>query len=170
MPLDVQGTSRDTEAMNRRDLLVSGAAVGVGLLAHRADAQPKPAPKPTPKPEPKPDARTALLAALSHCLTKAQACQAHCDSQLATGNKEFARCAAAVAETLAIGWATQTLVGRKSARAKKLVEVCAASCKECSAACLEHKEHWVHGMHLECKECMESCDACIKACSAFLAA
>lgn len=155
--------------MNRRELLVSSAVVGVGLLAHGADAQPKPTPKPEPKPA-KPDARGALLAALSHCLAKAQACQAHCDSQLATGSKEFARCAAAVAELLAIGWATQTVVGRKSARAKKLVEVCSASCKECSAACLEHKEHFVHGMHLECKECMESCDACIKACAAFLAA
>jgi len=70
---------------------------------------------------------------------------------------------------LAIGWATQNMIARRSTLAKRAVETCAVACKECSAACLEHKAHWAHGMHVECKECMEACDACDKACAAFLA-
>jgi Cys-rich four helix bundle protein (predicted Tat secretion target) len=158
--------SRTMRGMERRDFLLAGAGVGALIVAHEheAVAQPK-------KPDDKAGAaRTALATALQSCLAKAQLCAAHCEAQLATGNKEFARCAGAVADTLATGWATLALVQRKSVSSKKVVEACAAVCKECSAACLEHKAHWSHGMHAECKECMESCDACIKACAAFLAA
>jgi Cys-rich four helix bundle protein (predicted Tat secretion target) len=155
--------------MERRDFLHLGIGIGVGVGAlvvgaESAEAQPKKADDKTAA------ARTALIAALQSCLAKAQACAAHCDAQLATGNKEFARCAASVADTLAVGWAALGMLSRKSVSSKKIVESCAAICKECSAACLEHKAHWSHGMHAECKECMESCDACIKACTAFLAA
>lgn len=155
--------------MHRRDMIVTGVAAGIALAAgSAAQAQPK---KPDDKkPGGKADARTALLASLSACLAKAQACGAHCDAQLAAGNKEFVRCGASVNDTLDLGWATQRLVARNSVSAKKLVEACAAACKECSAACLEHKPHWSHGMHVECKECMDACDACIKACAAYLAA
>lgn len=153
--------------MNRRDLLVGGVGVGLAAVAQVACADSKPQPK-----QPGPvsgDPRAALLAALEHCIGKAQACAAHCHEQLATGNKEFAHCASAVADTLAVAWALQGLVSRKSVSAKKLAEACAAICRECSAACAEHKEHFAHGMHLECKECGESCDACVAACAAFIA-
>lgn len=153
--------------MNRRDAILTGMGAVVTLAA-TANAQPKPDPK-KPAP-PKADPRVALLAALQACLVKARLCEAHCDAQLANGNKEFARCAATVADTIDVGHATEALVARKSGSAKKLVELCSATCKECSAACLEHKAHFAHGMHVECKECMEACDACIKACAAFLAA
>lgn len=157
--------------MNRRDAMVSGLGAGLALvIATNADAQPKKAPAPKPPEPKKPDARAALLASLATCLAKATLCDAHCAAQLATGNKEFARCASAVRDMLAVGQATESLVSRTSAMAKKLVELCAAACKECSAACLEHKAHWAHGMHIECKECMEACDACLKACTAFAAA
>jgi hypothetical protein len=66
--------------------------------------------------------------------------------------------------------ATQNLVARQSVSAKKLAEACAAVCKECAGACLEHKAHWAHNMHLECKACMEACTACANACAAFIAA
>jgi Cys-rich four helix bundle protein (predicted Tat secretion target) len=113
------------------------------------------------------DPRTALLDALSTCVARSQLCAAHCQTQLASGAKEFARCAAAVDDMLAVAAATQSLVARRSSSAKKLAELCAAICKDCSAGCLEHKPHWTHGMHLECKACMEACDACAKACVAF---
>jgi Cys-rich four helix bundle protein (predicted Tat secretion target) len=146
--------------MNRRDMIT---AVGAGLAIAAVPAFAE-----TPKPvEKKLDARGALLASLQACLVKAQACAAHCEAQLANGNKDFARCSRSVVDLLAIGWATQSVVSRKSVSAKKVVEAFAATCKECSAACLEHKPHFAHGMHLECKECMEACDACLKACEAF---
>jgi len=157
--------------MNRRDLMVTGLGAGLALaISDRAEAQPKKAPEPKKAPAKKPDARAALLASLATCLAKTVACDAHCATQLANGDKTFARCAASVRDMIAVGQATESLVARASASAKKLVELCLAACKECSAACLEHKPHFDHGMHLECKECMEACDACTKACTAYLAA
>ncbi|MGE0399973.1 MAG: hypothetical protein AB7T06_24875 [Kofleriaceae bacterium] len=154
--------------MNRRDAMGLGAGLVLATVV-AADAQPKkPEPK-KPMPPKKPDAR-ALLASLSTCLAKATLCDAHCAAQLANGEKSFVRCAAAVRDMLAVGQATEVLVSRGSVNAKKMVELCAAACRECSAACLEHKAHWSHGMHVECKECMEACDACTKACVAYLAA
>jgi Cys-rich four helix bundle protein (predicted Tat secretion target) len=156
--------------MNRRTLLATGLGAGLALAAGtrgRADAQPRKAPAPPPA---KPNPRAALLSSLQTCLAKAQACAAHCDQQLAAGAKDFARCAAAVADMLAVGWTTQNMVARRSALSKRIVEACTAACKACSAACLEHKAHWSHGMHVECKECMDACDACDKACAAYLAA
>ncbi len=159
--------------MNRRDVMGIGAGIVLATVAG-ASAQPKkPEPKkPEPKkPEPKkPDARAALLASLTTCLAKATLCDAHCAVQLANGDKAFVRCAASVRDMLAVGQATESLVARASASAKKLVELCKAACAECSAACAEHKAHFAHGMHIECKECMEACDACLKACDAYLAA
>lgn len=123
-----------------------------------------------PSPAPSGDARIALLDALSVCAAKGQLCAAHCQTQLAAGAKDFARCAAAVDDMLAVVAATQSLVARRSASSKKLAEMCAAVCKDCTAACLEHKAHWAHNMHTECKACMEACDACAKACLAYVAA
>ncbi len=156
--------------MNRRELL----SVGVGLAASAhfactAAASPKAA-VPIAKPSSNPDVRAALLAALQTCLMKAEACAAHCQTQLAAGHTEFAHCQAAVADSIAIGWALYGLVSRKSVSAKKLAEACVAACKECSTACAEHKAHFAHGMHVECRECMESCDVCVAACLAFIAA
>lgn len=71
---------------------------------------------------------------------------------------------------LALVAATQALVVRKSPSAKKVAELCGAVCKDCTAACLDHKAHWAHNMHLDCKACMEACDACAKASAAFVAA
>jgi Cys-rich four helix bundle protein (predicted Tat secretion target) len=149
--------------MNRRDVMGLGAGLVLASVV-AAEAQPKKLP---PK---KTDKRVALLASLSTCLAKATLCDAHCASQLANGDKTFARCASSVRDMLAIGQATEVLVSRGSVNVKKMVELCLAACKECSAACLEHKAHFSHGMHIECKECMEACDACTKSCEAFLAA
>ena len=149
--------------MNRRDILQTGIGLGVAMLAATASAEDSKHPSPPPGS----DTRMALLDALSTCGAKAQLCAAHCQTQLASGAKEFGRCAAAVDDMLAVVAATQSLVARRSPSAKKLAELCAAVCKDCAAACLEHKAHWSHGMHVECKACMEACDACAKACTAF---
>jgi Cys-rich four helix bundle protein (predicted Tat secretion target) len=151
--------------MNRRDLLQTGFVLGAAMIATTASADDK-----HPSPPSGSDARMALLDALAICGAKGQLCAAHCQTQLASGAKEFARCAAAVDDMLAVIAATQSLVARRSASARKLADLCAAVCKDCSAACLEHKAHWAHGMHVECKACMEACDACAKACAAFVSA
>jgi Cys-rich four helix bundle protein (predicted Tat secretion target) len=128
------------------------------MLATDALAQPHPAPS---------DPKTTLLGTLADCVAKGTACNAHCQTELAQGAKDFVHCATAVMDMLALVLATQSLVSRQSVNAKKLVDVCAAACRECAAACLEHKAHWAHGMHLECKACMEACNACVTACASY---
>ncbi|HEY1811789.1 MAG TPA: hypothetical protein VGG74_05500 [Kofleriaceae bacterium] len=147
--------------MNRRELI--GAGIGLGAVTWAADAlgQPHPA-SPT-------DAKTTVLATLADCIAKGTVCNAHCQTELAQGAKDFVHCATAVMDMLAVVAATQSLISRQSVNAKKLAEVCAAACRECAAACLEHRAHWAHGMHLECKACMEACNACAPACAAYAA-
>ncbi|HEY1547472.1 MAG TPA: hypothetical protein VGG28_06620 [Kofleriaceae bacterium] len=143
--------------MNRRELL--GAGVGLGAVILTADAMAQSHPASDPK--------ANLLAALADCIAKGVTCNAHCQTQLAQGNKDFVHCASSVADMLAIVSATQSLVSRQSPTSKKLVEVCAAACRDCSNACLEHKAHWAMGMHLECKACNDACLTCVTACGAF---
>lgn len=155
--------------MHRRELMALGVGAAIATAAACvADNKAAPA-KPGLATRVSGDAKSALLAALEACLSKAQLCEAHCQGQLADGHKEFAHCLAAVSDTLAVGWATHALVARGSVTAKKVVDACAATCQECSNACLEHQEHFAHGMHLECRDCNDTCVACIKACQAYLA-
>jgi Cys-rich four helix bundle protein (predicted Tat secretion target) len=144
--------------MNRRELI--GAGVGLGAVILTADVA-------IAQPHPASDPKATLLAALADCIAKGVACNAHCQTQLAQGNKDFVHCASAVADMLAIVSATQSLVSRTSPTSKKLVDVCAAACRECSNACLEHKAHWAHGMHMECKACNDACLTCVTACQGF---
>jgi len=157
--------------MDRRDVLAGGVGVGLLVLADNAFADDKkPMPMPMPAKKDAPGLPSGLLQAIANVEAKAQACAAHCQIELANGDTAFARCSAAVNDMLVVAVATHSLVARHSPNAKKMAETCVAACKECSAACAEHKAHWAHGMHLECKECMEACDACAKACAAFAAA
>lgn len=150
--------------MERRELLAAG--LGILALARTARADDNKAPT---APKDLPPVPATLLEAIANCIVKAQACTAHCQSQLASGHTEFARCAAAVEDVLVVSWGAHSLISRRSPSSKKMADLCAAVCKECSAACLEHKEHFAHNMHLECKACMEACDATIKACAAYVA-
>lgn len=154
--------------MHRRDILTATAIAGlVAVTPHlRADpAKPEPPRRPA-----RPDARQALLDSLVACITKSTVCLAHCEAQLAAGHKEFARCASATTDMIAIANVVQSVVTRKTAMARRATELCAASCQECASACAEHKAHFAHGMHVECKECLDACEACATACAAFLAA
>jgi len=144
--------------MNRRDVFAAGIGLGITVLAWDAHAD---------KPAGKPDARGPLLDALHTCIAKGELCQAHCQTQLASGDKEFGHCMAAVTDMLEVCHATASLVARQSPHAREQIVACVAMCKECSAACAEHKAHFAHGMHMECKACMEACDAMVQAAAAF---
>lgn len=163
--------------MERRDLLLGlgGATLGALVTTGTAMAQPaarKPPerrpPPPPPRPK-KPDARAVLLAALATCIDKGQQCAAHCARELAGGHVEFGNCEAKVQQMLALCGALQTLAARNADLAKPTAALCAEACKACVAACAEHKPHFAHGMHLECKACLEACEACDKACVAYAA-
>lgn len=105
-----------------------------------------------------------LVVASSACIQAAEPCEAHCQEQLGKGHTEFANCNVRVHETLALTRALMTLAAMGSSHTPKLAAICADACKACSEACAEHKKHFSHGMHLQCKACMEACNDCEKAC------
>ena len=111
----------------------------------------------------------AFLKAASECIETGDLCAAHCARELADGNTEMGRCNVSTQSMIAVCQATMKLVALGSPQAKKMVELCAAACKECGDACAEHKPHFAHGMHLECKACMEACETMQKACKDYLA-
>ena len=141
-----------------------GALAGAAALG-RADEK-KPAAKVGAGPSPKEQdvARTA-----SACVAAGETCVAHCTRELAAGNTSMANCNARVHEMLATCRAILSLASSGSSLTKAMAAVCADACKNCAEACAEHKSHWAHGMHLECKACYESCLACEKSCRELVA-
>jgi Cys-rich four helix bundle protein (predicted Tat secretion target) len=105
----------------------------------------------------------ALTGDISKCIEDGVICQAHCVDELAKGNKEMGKCNRKVHEMLAVCEAMLSLTALKSERAKDLAAVCTKVCQDCADACAEHKAHWGHKMHMECKACHDSCLALIKA-------
>jgi Cys-rich four helix bundle protein (predicted Tat secretion target) len=159
--------------MERRDVLLGlgSATLGAMVASGAAAAQPadrKLPVKPVARPK-KPDPREILLATLATCIDKGQQCAAHCARQLASGQVDFGNCEAKVHQMLALCGALQILAAREAELAKKAALLCAEACKACIAACAEHKTHFAHGMHLECKACLEACESCDKACVAYAA-
>lgn len=110
-----------------------------------------------------------LIDTTTACIKTGEACLAHCERELAQGNKSMADCNTKVHEMLALTKAMLTLASMGSAEAIKLAPVCAEACHACAQSCAEHREHFSHGMHLECKDCMEACQACDKACQKVMA-
>lgn len=146
----------------RRDFITTtGAAVAAASLFAIREAQSAPAAAP-PKDTKDPFAEVADTA--STCVRTGEACVAHCTDELAKGNTSMANCNKRVHEMLAMTRAMQTLAASKSELAKRHAAICADACKACAAACLEHKDHWGHGMHLACKACYEACVACEQSC------
>ena len=146
--------------MNRREVLLLGAT-GVVALAAGGSARAQ-----TKKPA---DPRSALMAALAECRRTGELCVAHCATELGQGNKAMANCNVKVHEMMAMTGALATLAALGSPLAKKHAALCADACNACKEACLEHRSHWAHGMHLICKDCMEACERCEAACRAYAA-
>jgi Cys-rich four helix bundle protein (predicted Tat secretion target) len=149
--------------MRERRAFLQQVGVTIGTVTARSMAMPaSPAP-----------AGAALFAdaqrATAECVRAGEACIAHCATELAAGNTQMGKCNIASHDMLALCRATLSLASAESALAKRLALVCADGCRVCAQACLEHKEHWAHGMHLACKVCYESCLACEKACRALAA-
>lgn len=153
---------------SRREFLsTAGTAVAATtFLASRASAAPAAAA--TAK-EPK-DAYSDVSATAADCIRTGEACVAHCGDELGRGNTAMANCNKRVHEMLAMVQAMLTLASSKSEFAKRHAANCADACKACAAACLEHKEHWGHGMHLPCKACYDACIACEASCRKLTAA
>lgn len=109
------------------------------------------------------DKLAAFAAITSRCSQKGYACIQHCDEELAAGEKNFAKCSTAVRQMVVLCDAMTQLASMKSVRVREIIDACIASCQSCRDACAEHKAHWAHGMHLQCKACAEACDETIAA-------
>jgi Cys-rich four helix bundle protein (predicted Tat secretion target) len=105
----------------------------------------------------------AFAEVASTCTLKGDLCIQMCEEQLTEGNAEFANCLVSASQMVVICGAVTKLATLKSVRLNETLEACLAACKSCKEACEEHKAHWKHGMHLECKACAESCDKMITA-------
>jgi Cys-rich four helix bundle protein (predicted Tat secretion target) len=99
----------------------------------------------------------------STCTLKGDLCVQMCEEQLAQGNAEFVNCLISVSQMVVICGAVTKLATMKSVRLSETLDACLAACKACKESCEEHKAHWKHGMHLECKVCAENCDKMITA-------
>ncbi len=109
-----------------------------------------------------------LATATFDCLKTGEDCLRHCTESLAVGDQSMAACNRTVHDMLAVCEAMSKVATYHTAQAqhtRKLAEVCADICLDCSAACKPHAHH-----HVTCKRCMESCDACAKACQQVAAA
>ncbi len=99
----------------------------------------------------------SFVATLHKCLEKGEACFQHCQEELSGGAREFARCSAAVGQMVVLCDATSRLAAMKASELGSVLDTCLRVCQNCKDACDEHKPHWQHGMHLECKACSEEC-------------
>jgi Cys-rich four helix bundle protein (predicted Tat secretion target) len=104
-----------------------------------------------------------LASLTSECALAGRICTQHCAERLADGEKEFTRCEQASQQMTVVCEAITQLAAMKSIRIKEMLEACISSCRDCRDACEEHKMHWNHGMHLECKSCAEHCEKVIAA-------
>jgi len=157
--------------MKRRDaIFTTGSMVvsaSLGALAcggQNAVAQNTPK-QPTPaSPPPSPHAGhgvgdPALFEAAHGCLTKGDACIAHCIGMLTSGDTSMADCLRASRDMHAVMHGLAELAASGSARLGAYAKVAAEFCRDCEAACKKHADH-----HAVCRECMEACTKTIAAC------
>ncbi len=109
------------------------------------------------------DLRSALMQAVSDCLRDGEVCLAQCLRLLGTGNPAMAECSKNVNSMLSVCGAVPTLAAADSPHLRSLLQVCAAICDDCEAACRPHAGH-----HPECAACADSCLRCSAACRALL--
>lgn len=105
-----------------------------------------------------------LIATASDCLTKGEACLAHCLVLLGDGQKEMAGCARSVNQMLAICTALHKVAVQDGNMLPAMAKVAAQTCEACEKECRKHADK-----HAECKACADSCAACLKECKALAA-
>lgn len=153
--------------MNRRDVIKGSVALGLAGLSSQAFA--KSDAKSAVAPSVKNPKLAELAKAASECVMTGEACAAHCRRELGEGHMMFSKCEKTTADMLSLTKAMVELAAAGSPYAVRLASLCADACKACAEACAEHKEHFAHGMHTECKACMDACEKCVKACQTLAA-
>ena len=151
--------------MNRRDLILGGAAValtastaqasdhaGHDMAGHDMHAM-------------EANKYAALIKSAADCQVTGDACVAHCLTAIQGGDTTLAACLRSVTEMQALCAATMKLAALDAASAPKLIALCAEVCEACEKECRKHEKH-----HATCKACAESCATCVKECKKALKA
>ena len=89
----------------------------------------------------------AVEESTADCLKKGKACADHCRKQISAGDKDFEKCYSSVRAMMILCDATGKLATLKSTQIRGVLDACISSLETCRDACLEHKEHFAHGMH-----------------------
>ena len=145
--------------MNRRDLLIAGAALT--LAAQRAAAGEETTGR---------DAHSVhnmaamskhrlLVVAASECANTAQVCLNHCLMTFAEGNTELAKCAQAVNEVQAACRVLVDLGNIESTHLPAFAKAAIQVCKDCKTECDRHA-----AKHEVCKACADACEKCAEEC------
>ena len=124
------------------------------MLAQAAAAQP-PA---TPPPD------VDLSDAVAGCLTKGNACLAHCLALLGAGDTSMAGCAHAVFQMHAVMQGLAAVAATHGSRLPELARAASGFCSDCESECRRHAAQ--HGV---CKDCAEACARTVAACRKYLA-
>ncbi len=102
-----------------------------------------------------------LAEAFGACAATSSQCIAHCQKQLATGDKSMAECLKTSLDCDAICEAVAKLARFDSAQAPVFARAAIPAMKACAEACKPHAEH-----HAACKACYDACNAAIGAANA----
>lgn len=145
--------------MQRRNLIEGAGVMALAALATQAAAQ-NPADAHAHHHH-APAGPSKLTTAAVDCVTKGEACLAHCLVLLGQGEKEMASCARSVNQLLAICGALVKVSLQSGSQLKALAKLSAAVCEECEKECRKHEKK-----HAECKACAEACAECAKQCKA----
>ena len=139
--------------MNRREALLSGAAIAAAAVVGRVQAAEMAHHHHAAM------ANAGLTTAAVDCIQKGQVCLSHCLQLLGQGDKEMAACAKSVNQMLALCGALQSLANQESAYLPQLAKIAMDACNQCEDECKKHADK-----HEACKACGESCNACAKEC------
>lgn len=102
-----------------------------------------------------------LIDSTAGCVTKGEACMAHCLVLLGQGDKTMAGCAQSVNQMLAVCNALLKLAAQNAKATKALAKLAGDVCADCEKECRKHAEK-----HSECKACADACADCIRQCKA----
>ncbi|MBS2012825.1 MAG: four-helix bundle copper-binding protein [Deltaproteobacteria bacterium] len=147
--------------MNRRDMLfTTGSMIASATLGSIAcGANPAVAQSNPNAPAHHHGGDGALSDAAHACMTKGEACIAHCIAMLTSGDTSMAGCMKTVHDMQAVMEGLAAAAASGSRHLPALAKVAMEFCKDCEAECRKHADK-----HVVCKECADACARTIAAC------
>lgn len=147
--------------MNRRDmLLTTSSMIASATLGSIACGNPAVAQQSPNAPAHHHGGGNAELSDAAHnCMTKGEACIAHCIGMLSAGDTSMAGCMKTVHEMQAVMQGLAAAAASGSKHLPALAKVALEFCKDCEAECRKHADK-----HAVCKDCADACARTVAAC------